>query len=308
MSLETKVEPHHALTYANNVMMVQQQLMNPFRAAVTEVMCKGEAHAAADMIGALEYVTSAGRDRTNVENVAQNDRRWLVFPDEIKSGQYLDREDKFQLIYDPTGPVVRNHTVAVTRGIADRILGISKTSGGAFVVSGSGIMGSANSGKRPGTVAALPGGNTIPAAAAGLTLDKLIETKEALALADFGIEDDDELFCAITPRQVTDLLNIAAATDTALNAFDLQQLRTGKPTTLMGMTWIVTNRLPKTSTTRHCPVWSKKNIVLGVWQDLTGAVWQDGHADNTPYASVRARVDCVRVQDGGVRIIDCVES
>jgi hypothetical protein len=304
MSLDTKVEPHHALTYANNVMMVQQQLKNPFRAAVTEVMCKGEAHAAADMIGALEYLTSAGRDRTNIENVAQNDRRWLVFPDEIKSGQYLDREDKFQLIYDPTGPVVRNHTVAVTRGIADRILGISRNSAGTFVVSHSGVMGSVNSGKRPGTVAALPAGNTIPVNAEGLTLAKLIETKEALALDDFGIEDDDQLYCAITPRQVTDLLNIAAATDTALNAFELQQLRTGQPTTLMGMTWIVTNRLPKTSTTRHCPVWSKRNIVLGVWQDITGKLVEDTHADaGIPYVSVRARVDCVRV-----RIIDCLES
>lgn len=308
MSLETKVEPHHALTYANNVMLVQQQLQNPFRAAVTEVMCKGEAHAAADMIGALEYITSAGRARTNIENVAQNDRRWLVFPDEIKSGQYLDREDKFQLIYDPTGPVVRNHTVAVTRGIADRILGISRNNAGNFVVSHSGIMGSANSGKRPGTTSALPSGNTIPVNAEGLTLDKLIATKEALALDDFGIEDDDQLYCAITPRQVTDLLNIAAQTEQNLNAFQIQQLSSGKPTTLMGMTWIVTNRLPKTGTSRHCPVWSKKNIVLGVWQDLTGAVWQDGHADNTPYASVRARVDCVRVQDGGVRIINCLES
>lgn len=308
MSLETKVEPHHALTYANNVMMVQQQLQNPFRTAVTEVACKGEAHAAADMIGALEYVTSAGRDRTNVENVAQNDRRWLVFPDELKSGQYLDREDKFQLIYDPTGPVVRNHTVAVTRGIGDRILGVSRNAAGAFVISHAGIMGSANSGKRPGTVSALPAGNTIAAAATGLTLDKLIEVKEVLGKADFGIEDDDELYCAITPSQVTDLLNIAAQTQTSLNAFQLEQLRSGKPTSLMGMNWITTNRLPKTSTTRHCPVWSKRNIVLGVWQDVTGSVWNDGHADNTPYASVRARVDCVRVQDGGVRIIDCIES
>lgn len=308
MSLETKVEPHHALTYANNVRMVQQQLQNPFRSSVTEVMCKGEAHAAADMIGALEYLTSAGRDRSNVENVAQNDRRWLVFPDELKSGQYLDREDKFQLIYDPTGPVVRNHTVAVTRGIADRILGVSRDSTGVYKVTHSGIMGNANSGKRPGTVSGLPAGNTIAVNNEGLTLDKLIKVREDLGLADFGIEDDDQLFCAITPRQVSDLLNIAAQTQTSLNAFQLQQLQTGKPTTLLGMTWIVTNRLPKTSTTRHCPVWAKRNVVLGVWQDLTGGMWNDGHADNTPYVSVRARIDCVRVEDAGVRIIDCKEA
>ncbi len=308
MSLDLKVEPHHALTYSNNVMMVQQQLRNPFRGAVTEVSCKGDAHAAADLIGALEYVVSQGRDRSNVENVAQNSRRWLVFPTEIKSGQYIDREDTFQLIYDPTGPLVRNHTTAVNRGIADRILGISRNNAGNYVVDGSGIMGGATEGKRPSTVAQLPGANTIAAAATGLTLAKLIEVKEVLGLADFGIEDDDQLFCAITPRQVTNLLDIAAQTQVNLNAFELDALRMGKPTSLMGLTWIVTNRLPKTGTNRHCPVWSRRNIKLGVWQDITGKIWNDTHADDQPVVAVRARVDCVRIEDAGVRIIDCEEA
>lgn len=307
MPLNTKVEPHHALTYANNVQMVAQQMMNPFRSAVTEVMCKGEAHAAADMIGALEYLESPGRERTNPENVAQNERRWLVYPTEIQSGQYIDKEDTFQLIYDPTGPLVRTHTAAVTRGIGDRILGITKGAGG-FSVTGSGIFGLANQGKRPGSAVALPAGNTIAHASTGLTLDKLIEVKEAMNLADFGLEDDDPMYCAITPKQVTDLLNIAAQTQQNLNAFAIQQLQSGKPTTLMGMNWIVTNRLPKVGANRLCPVWTKRNIVLGVWQDLTGGMWNDTHAKNAPYVHVGAFVDCVRVQDAGVRVIECAET
>lgn len=306
MGLEQKVEPHHALTYGNNVAMVAQQLNNALRSSVTEVMCKGEAHAAADMIGALEYIESAGRERTNIENVPQNDRRWLIFPTEIKSGQYIDREDQFQLIYDPTGPLVRTHTAAINRGIQDRILGVKKQ-GTAFVVSGSGILGAANTGKRPGTTTGLPAGNVIANGAVGLNLAKLIKVKEDLGKADFGIEDDDLVNCAITPTQVSDLLNIAAQTQTNLNAFQLEQLRSGKPTSLMGVNWIVTNRLPKTGNIRSCPVWTKRNVVLGLWQDVSGTAYNDTHADNLPYVKVSARVDCVRVQDAGVRVIECQE-
>lgn len=308
MSLDTKVEPHHALTYANNVQMVAQQRMGKFRNSVTAVACKGEAHAAADLIGALDYLESAGRARSNPENVPQNDRRWLVYPTEVESGQYIDKEDTFQLIYDPTAPLVRTHTVAVTRGIDDRILGITKSSAGVFSVTGSGILGRANSGKRPGTLTGLPAGNSVVHGGVGLTLDKLIEVKEALNLADFGLEDDDELFCAITPKQVTDLLNIAAATATNLNAFQLTQLQTGVPTTLLGLTWIVTNRLPKSGTTRACPVWAKRNIALGIWQDIKGGMWNDTHAKNAPYVHVGAFVDAVRIEDAGVRVIECTEA
>lgn len=306
MGLEQKVEPHHVLSYGNNVAMVAQQLQNALRGSVTEVMCKGEAHAAADMIGALEYIESAGRERSNVENVPQNDRRWLVFPTEIKSGQYIDREDQFQLIYDPTGPLVRTHTAAINRGIQDRILGVKKQ-GTSFVVSGSGILGGANAGKRPGTVTTLPAGNVIAHAGAGMNLAKLIKVKEVLGTADFGIEDDDPMSCAITPFQVSNLLDIAAQTQTNLNAFQLEQLRSGKPTSLMGITWIVTNRLPKVGNVRSCPVWTKRNVVLGIWQDVSGTAYNDTHADNLPYVKVSARVDCVRIQDAGVRVIECQE-
>lgn len=306
MPLELKTEPHHALTYGNNVMMVAQQLNNPFRAAVTEAPCKGEAVAAADLVGSIEYLESQGRARTNPENVPQNDRRWLVYPTEIESGQYIEKEDTFQMIYDPTSVLVRTHTAAVNRGIADRILGVKKE-GSAFTITGGGIFGVANVGKRPGNTVALPAGNTIPHASTGLTTAKLIDVREAMGLADFGLEDDDPIYCAITPRQVSDLLDVAAKADSSIPAYQIEQLRTGEPTTLLGINWIVTNRLPKSGSNRLCPVWTKRNIVLGLWQDIRGDMWDDTHAKKKPYVHVGAFIDCVRVEDAGVRVIECVE-
>jgi hypothetical protein len=308
MPQEQLVEQWHRLTYGNNVQMVAQQLQNSLRPAVTEMRCTGEAQSIADLVGTGEYLVSEERSRRNPENPSKLTRRWLIRPDKIESGQYIDEEDKFDLAMDPTSSLVRDHTAKVNRGVFDRILGIQKN-GANFEIAFGGILGRVNEGKRPGTTSALPAGNIIAASATGLTLDKMIEVKEDLALAEFGIETDDPLYCAISPKQVTNLLDIAAEAGPALNAFTIDQLKTGKPTPLMGMNWIVTNRLPKDANgARLCPVWSKRNIMLGIWADIQGDMWNDSSAKKLPYVYVSARVDCARVQDGGVRVITCVES
>ncbi|GGH36331.1 hypothetical protein SAMN05444007_108250 [Cribrihabitans marinus] len=309
MSFEQLVEAHHKLTYSDNVQMVAQQKQNRLRPAVTIVPATGEARSVADLLGAKEYIRGEDRSRRNPENPTPRSRRWLVRPGVIEDGEYCDTVDKFDMAMDPTSSLVRNSVVTVERGVFDTILGIEKNADGTFSVSGSGILGKATSGKRKETVSSLPAGNYIAAGAAGLTLDKLREVKKALNKAEFGMEDDDELYAAITPEQVDDLIGIAAATNQSLNAFAVEQLRSGKPTMLMGIGWIATNRLPLDgSGNRLCPVWSKKNIVVGMWQDVQGRMWNDTGAKNLPYIYTSAYVDAVRVEDGGVRVIRCAES
>jgi hypothetical protein len=301
------VEQHHKLTYHDNVIMVAQQNKNPLTGAVMEMPVQGEAVAVADLVNAVEYVYGEGRSRRNTENPVSGTRRWLVRPDRIKSGQYIDIEDKLDMAVDPTSNFVQAHTKAVMRGWADRILGVRKQ-GAAFVVTDGGIMGFAREGNRPGTPTPLPPSQTIPVAGTGLTVPKLRAAQLLLNEADFGLEDDgDVLYCMIGPRQKDNLLAIAEASATPLNAFQIQQLIDGKPTMLMGMNWIYSNRLPKVGTTRYCPVWSKNNIAVGVWEALQGDIWNDTSADNLPYVRVLARLDAVRAQDKGVVIIECNE-
>lgn len=301
------VEQHHKLTYRDNVIMVAQQKKNPFMGAVMEGPVTGEAVRAADLLTQLEYVYGEGRSRRNVENPISGTARWLVRPDCIESGQYIDIEDKLDMAVDPTSKFVKGHTMAVTRGWADRILGIRK-SGTSFVVSDGGIMGYAREGKTPGAGAALPPAQTVAVGGTGLTVAKMRAAQLKLNEAEFGMEDDgDMLYCAIGARQKDNLLAIAEASSTPLNAFQIQQLIDGKPTMLMGLNWIFTNRLPKVGNTRYCPVWSKANIAVGVWEPLQGDMWNDTSAKNLPYARVWARLDAVRAQDKGVVIVECDE-
>lgn len=302
------VEPHHKLMYAKNVQMVASQKRNPLEGAVTTMMAKGEAQSVADLVNAGEYAYGEDRSRRNPEMPVTGSRRWLMRPPVIESGQYIDDEDKFATATDPTSYFVQEHVRRVTVGKADRIMGIRRVDG-QYVVADGGIFGNAIEGKRASVVQGLPTSQIIPHGGVGLTIDKLRLAKLALQKAEFGIEDDDQLYCIITPDQSDDLLSIAQASATPLNAFNIEQLRTGKPTMLMGLMWIVTNRLPMNAAglQRLIPIFSKKNIQVGIWQDVVGDMWNDTSAKNKPVVYVSAFIDAVRVQDKGVIAIECVE-
>lgn len=307
MPIEVLVESHHKLTYADNVNMVAQQMRGRIRPAVMSMSASGEAVAAADLIGKVNALFSDGRDRRNPENIPKSDRRWMVRPNSIMSGQYIDTAEKLDRAMDPTSTYVRAHTAAMVRAIDDVCLGVTRNPDGTYSIASGGILGTAKEGKRPDVTKALPSECYIPAASAGLTLDKLKTAMQTLHQREFGLDDNDALYCAISPIQVTNLLDLADGNGTALNAFAQEQLKNGVPTSLMGMTWIVTNNLPKNGTTRYCPVWSKNNVVLGVWQDIRGQLWNDPHAQNTPYAFVDAYVAATRIEDLGVLAIECIE-
>ncbi len=302
------VTDHHKLMYASSVQMVAQQKKNPLEGAVTTVMAKGEAQSAADLVNAGEYAYGEDRSRRNPEMPVSGTRRWLVRPPVIESGQYIDDEDKFAMATDPTSTFVEVHTARVVRGKADRILGIRRVDN-VFTVTDGGILGTSIEGKRPGAATALPAGQIIPHGGTGLTIDKLRAAKLALQKADFGIEDEDPLYAVITPEQSDDLIAIAQASTTPLNAFNIQELQTGKPRTLLGITWIMTNRVPLNAAGTHrlIPIFSKRNIQVGIWQDIKGEMWNDTSAKNKPYVYVSAYIDAVRVEDKGVIAIECLE-
>lgn len=309
------VEQHHKLMYANSVQMVAQQMRNPIMDAASIVAASGEAMSVRDLFGQVDYVRGEARNRRNVENPVSGSRRWVVYDaeNEIKSGQYIDREDKFKTATDPTSNIVRAHTAAVIRGQMDQLLGVEKQ-GGSFRIARGGLYGIAREGKTPGVGTELPGAQYLTSDSDGLTLAKLIEAVETLNLADFGIDTElDPLYGLISPKQKSNLLSIAAATSTNLNAFDVKQLESGKPTMLMGVNWILSNRVPVGATgkpgagKRLVGIWSKSNLVGGEWEALNGHMKNDPHADDLPHVRVRTNLDAVRAEDKGVVIIPCTE-
>lgn len=310
MPLEMLVEQHHKLQYAASVEMVAQQKKNPLESAVTQVPASGEAQSVSDLLEQVEYSRGDEKGRRNPENPAKQTRRWVTLQPSIESGQYITKEEKFRTATDPTSIFVKNHTTAVVRGKFDLIMGISKGNDGLFHVTEGGILGRAREGKTPGTSTPLPNSQYIPHGDTGMSLEKVRAGIKKLELADFGLEEDDPLFSVISPHQKDDLIALAQEAKVSLNAFQIEQIKTGKPTTLMGVTWIFTNRLPYKAgeeLTRLCPIFSKANIINAAWQEIEGRMWNDTSAKNLPYCIVDAYFDCVRAQDKGVVVIEAKE-
>ncbi|MBR9840262.1 MAG: hypothetical protein GYB50_20565 [Rhodobacteraceae bacterium] len=313
MSYRQTVEPHHRLKYSDNIQMMAQQMQNPLRAAVTIVSAEGEAQSMADLLDRVEYEEGEDYSQRNPQNVPGHHRRWLVRPTVIQSGQLITKEEKFDKAMDPTSKLNETHVKAVERGVFDRILGVRRKAGGGYEIGGGGILGSVVEGKTPGAGIALPAGNYIAHNGAGddtrLNAEKLRMATEAMELEDFGLETEDEIYGLITPKQKTDLINLALATKTSLNPFDVEQIRQGKPGQLLGINWLFTNRLPTDSNGyRLIPLWSKANIVCGMWQDVEGDIFNDSSKRNQPQILVDAYPAAGRIEDAGVRVIRCSEA
>jgi hypothetical protein len=310
MPLAEQLQEHQRLQYQNSVTMVAQQMGDPLAAAVTETPVQGRAVSISDLFGKVKAVKEPERNRTNLENPVSGTRRWLVRQQAILSGQYIDKEDKLDNVVDPTSHIVKAHTAAVRRAVMEQTLGVSANEDGIMTVTGRGIMGGATEGREPSSAVAMPGSQTVPRSTTGLTAAKLRDTLLTLRQADFGMEDSDPLYAVIGPKQMDDLLAIAAEAGPSLNLFNVEQFRAGKPSPLLGINWLWTNSLPVASddeTVRLCPVFSKGNIVRGFWEPLYGDIVKDPHARMRPYAWVEAMLDCSRVQDKGVIIIECNE-
>lgn len=297
-------------TYRGNITMVAQQMNGRIRPYVSEVVGTGEATDVADLVGTVRARRGDIDEMRNHDNPPNNTRRWAVLPDPVSSGQYLRSAEKMARAMDPTSTYVTTHTKAVVREIDDICMGTVYQNGSTWAVGSGGILGGAVEGRRPGgALVPLPAKCYTAQGGAGMTLDKLKEAVERLQIDEFGLDEMDQLYCGITPRQHTELLDLADGNGQSLNAFIQQQLVDGRVTKLLSLDFVVTNSLPMDGNgDRMCPIWAKSNIALAIWKDITGDMWNDTHAKNTPYAQVEAYVDAVRIQDDGVHVIACQET
>ncbi|MBL4761767.1 MAG: hypothetical protein JKY93_03600 [Gammaproteobacteria bacterium] len=305
MPFEQKVEAHHVLKYTGNCKIALQLTTCPFENTVTRVDASGEAMSAADYVGKVKAErTDGSQNRSNPEIRGKNSRRWLIRPNQARVGAHIDKVETFDMIKDPTSKIVAGYAAAMKQVQSEIILGVEEADNGKFVLADGGIMGTSLEGKRPGAAREkLPSKYRTAHNSERLTLDKLINAREVLALSDNSFEQG-EVYMAHSPYETTDLLKIAAATESSLNAFEQKQLADGKITSLMGFTFIETNMLPTVSGARWCPIWTKSNILAGYWQDIKTYLWNNPAQQNLPYAFMDLYLDVVRGEDASVHVIE----
>jgi len=248
--------------------------------------------------GEEEYFDQYGEDTANVK-IARNvdveyaaddyKRRRVSFTD-VYWAKLIDKEDKLAMLIDPTSGLMQAGAWAIGRKIDDMII--------------TAFSGTAYTGKAGGTSTTFTAANQIAVGAAGLTVAKLISAKELLDAAD--VDPEEPRFIACAASQISDLLNTTEVKSSDYNT--VKALVEGLVNTFLGFTFIRTQRLTLSGTTRTALAWAKSGILLAKRNDMNAKidVIPTKHYATQAYASISC--GATRMDEEKCVEIACLES
>lgn len=252
--------------FTTEIRMLAQQTVSKLRHTMTTAPYKGESGEAVKQLGIVEAnVGDTASDGDTPDNNAPRDQRW-VYPQEINIGKLFKRADALRILEDPSAQERAAFMAGVNRALDRKIMmpafyGTAKT--GKNAVNNT-IYTVANN-------VASTVGNGGGATAVGMNTAKLIAAREVLSLNDVDM-DADELWVALTAKQMSDVLNDIKATNRDYNGGD-PVLKDGRLKYWMGFNFVEMNGVPTDpadATLRWNPMWAKSGMHLGIWEELQG--------------------------------------
>ncbi len=220
-------------------------------------------------------------------------RRWLDLQDKGWA-DLVDEMDKIKMLADPTSPYAGLGVAALNRAKDDIIIAAAR---------GNARSNTAN--------IALPAAQKIAVGAAGLTLAKLLATKEILDAAEVDEELDADgqgmaqRVFAVTTKQLTNLLGTTEIKSVDYN--NVKALVQGQVDTFLGFKFVRTERLVKVGNDRFCLAWSRGCVALGVGKDIVSSIDPLPSKNYSVQVYARMSIGATRTEDAGVVEIACLE-
>jgi hypothetical protein len=263
-------------TFSTNVMLKLQIMGSMLRSTVTEGFHQGKLASPVDQIASVEMLDVTGRFQPMPRVDAALDRRW-VSPSDFDLPQMIDSFDKLRLITDPESIYTRNAVLAAGRKIDDVIIAA--------------FLATAKTGETGATSTSFTAGNEVDVAVGGansrLNVAKLLAVKE-LMRANFVDFDQEEVYCALTAKDESALLNEIQITSEQFNRQDKPVLSDGKITRFLGINFVYAERLEaKAAGTNevNVPVWVKSGMHLGIWGDVSTSISRRNDIRSEPWQS-----------------------
>jgi hypothetical protein len=267
--------------FKNDLYHVCQQKQALFEKAVVVEPVVGAEDKAFDMLDKMEMQAKEGRNPDTPRNDISTQRRW-VSTDAYHSAYQFDKDDDLAHKLDPAGATV----TGLRRGRNRQVDTIILAAFDAAVNSGrrnntSTITWANQDGNTKYTDSS--GGRTIPhdcsegncsSADTGMTAEKAELIVEYFAKNE--VDEEIPIFCAISPRQATQLFGQEQYTNVDYNTS--KPLATGRYLReWMGINWIQSNKITKGSSNDvdsdtniyKCWAWAKDGIILGVSDSIT---------------------------------------
>lgn len=276
--------------FSGNVEHLVQQKGSRLRKTVREESIKGE-EAYFDQIGpapAAEKITTRHAD-TPLHDMPQARRRVTTYP--YVYATLLDKQDNLRTLIDPQSAYAQNAAWTMGRGIDDTVIAAAN--------------GTAYTGKAGGTSTALPSAQKVAAASTGLTVAKLLATKEIFDAAECDPDEPRYIWCA--SKQITDLLNTTEVKSYDYNT--VKALAAGQINAFCGFEFIRTQRLGLvTTSTRAVIAFVKSGILLAIQEEVNADIAPRKDKNNAMQVYYRMDIGATRMQEDKVVEIACLES
>jgi len=297
---------------------VCQQKESRFAMAVrTEYGLISAEDKAFDMMDEFTLTEKSGRSPDTPIIDPSTQRRW-VSTTPYHNAVLFDKDDDLSIKLEPTGDFVTAFRRAVNRKKDDIILASFEAATTSGRRAGSSITWASQSGNVAYT--GLDTGRTIEhdcaigncsATDTGMTTEKI-----ELALEYFAnneVDDDIPKWCAISPRQATNLFGQEEYVNVDYN--NQQPLTTGRIIRdWMGLNWIVTPKIvlgslnsavSSDTSVYECWCWAQDGIILGVADELTVEISQRADKSYAQQVYVHMNLGAMRFDEDKIIKIEC---
>ena len=274
--------------YSSNIMLLVQQLTAKVVGTVYQKPDAAGETSYQDQIAAEDAQEKTARNQKVINTDPNYDRRKIV-PRYFYRAPLIDKMDKIEMLKDPTSEVVQTNSASLARAQDTTIC--------------TAFFATAYSGKAGGTSNTLSGDQVIAVGATGLNMNKIREAKRVLD--ENEVPDEDRSF-AHSAKQLEELLAITEVTSN--DYAQVKALVDGKPGTICGFTFVKTQRLPISGTTRKCAAYHKTAMVFAPWMDMLTSIdiLPGNHFSAQVYAG--QSYGATRLEEEKLVEVDCLES
>ena len=286
--MSTQINTAFVNQFSANVQMLSQQMGSILRAAVDVETVNGE-KAFFDQVGSAAAVKRTTRHGDTPMVETPHERRMVTMAD-YEYADLIDDQDRVRLLIDPTSTYGRAAAAAMGRAMDDEIIAAA--------------LGTAQTGKDGGTSTALPSGQKIAVASAGLTIAKLVSAKELLDAA--SVDPSIPRHIVVSPKQISDLLNNTTVTSSDFNT--VKALAQGEINSFVGFQFHVSNRLTTDgSGDRQVIAFASDGIKLAIGKEPSARI--DERADKSYSTQVYycQSIGATRMEEEKVVEIACNE-
>jgi hypothetical protein len=268
------------------MMLVQQKNSRLTDTVMTDMDFSGEAKYY-DQLGQTAVISRTSRNQTTPIIDASWDKRKLVGVDYLHNF-VVDKVDRLSMAIDPNTGLVTAQARAFARQKDKTIYDA--------------LLGTAYSGKAGTTSNAI---TTTVTASSGLTVDKMLEIKQAMDLANCDDPIEDPRYLVVTSYEITDLLNTTEVKSSDYNT--VKALAAGQIDSFCGFKVIVlppnsvTNGIvTRSSNVNYCVAYAKSGLMFGMKSDIETRIDQRADLNYSTQFWAEAIFGAVRLEEAKV--------